>query len=387
MDAHQAVEYNYMCVLQQYLDEGGDPGEADRRGHTALHYAAELNSIAAVRLLCGYGASSYVRDKRGFTATMRAAELGFAAVVEELMLRGHSVAAAHHSKCPGGPSLVMLACGPGSGHADVLRLLLSAGESVRYATSGGCDTALHTAVRSNNFDAVVLLQGAGADMRARTAHGDTVLHTAARGGSAPLTEYIARYGGVDVNALNLGGETALHCALRGGSVRCAGVLLRCGVETSTRDIHGRALINYMAEAPVSTFQALPVDWAAPQWCDQRGSTLLHLAVLADNAELTQFLCLSGLNVNVTDARGDTPLHLAVMMGRVLMVDALLHSGASTMIRNKEKETARDLNCVAPATAYRETEVQKGISRVLDKYQDDLRLSREDVAAWAGLVRV
>lgn len=387
MEAHQAVEYNYMCVLQRYLEEGGDPGEVDRDGQTALHYAVELNSIAAVRLLCGYGASSYVRDNRGFSATMRAADLGFSSVVEELMLRGHSVSAAHHSQCPGGPSLVMLACGPSKGHVEVLSLLLSAGVSVRYATSGGCDTALHTAVRSKNFDAVVLLQGAGADMRARTAHGDTVLHAAARGGGAPLTEYIARYGGVDVNALNVDGETALHCALRSGSVPCMGALLRCGVDTSTRDMHGRALINYMAEAPVCTFRALAVNWVSPKWCDQRGSTLLHLAVLADNAELTQFLCLQGLNVNATDAKGDTPLHLAVMMGRVLMVDALLHSGASTMIRNKEKETARDLNCVAPATAYRETEVQKGISRVLDKYQDDLRLSREDVAAWAGLVRV
>ena len=59
----------------------------------------------------------------------------------------------------------------------------------------------------------------------------------------------------------------------------------------------------------------------------RGSTLLHEAVEADQADVVQLLLLHGLSPDPKGKNGNTPLHIAASKGYVLCVGALLDGGA------------------------------------------------------------
>lgn len=59
----------------------------------------------------------------------------------------------------------------------------------------------------------------------------------------------------------------------------------------------------------------------------RGSTLLHEAVEADQADVVQLLLLHGLSPDLKGKNGNTPLHIAASKGHVLCVEALLDGGA------------------------------------------------------------
>ena len=88
---------------------------------------------------------------------------------------------------------------------------------------------------------------------------------------------------------------------------------------------------------------------------QRGNTLMHEAVDADQPDVVQLLLLHGVSPN-TRARGDlTPLHLAASKGYVGCVRALLENGADITLlddhglsawakadRSKRKDTIQRL---------------------------------------------
>lgn len=93
-------------------------------------------------------------------------------------------------------------------------------------------------------------------------------------------------------------------------------------------------------------QAMP-DFAHITQFDARvkggfGDTLLHLAVVQNDAEIATLLLKHGADVNASGEHGYTPLHEAVEQGFIEMVELLLQKGASTSIANDDGQTARDL---------------------------------------------
>ena len=82
----------------------------------------------------------------------------------------------------------------------------------------------------------------------------------------------------------------------------------------------------------------------------RGTTLLHEAVEADQADVIQLILFHGIPPDVRGKNNQTPLHLAAAKGHVLCVQALLEGGADmtlvddlghTVLTKAERSKKRD----------------------------------------------
>ena len=80
-----------------------------------------------------------------------------------------------------------------------------------------------------------------------------------------------------------------------------------------------------------------------------GATLLHLAVLADQRGVVEFLSENGadLRARAKDEHGGTPLHWAAALGRMEMVKLLVDSGADVNAPDDHGYTPLDATSYAP----------------------------------------
>jgi hypothetical protein len=93
-------------------------------------------------------------------------------------------------------------------------------------------------------------------------------------------------------------------------------------------------INATVNAP-----GIPASGAAP----------LHLAVLADQGEIAEFLIEKGadLNAKANDEHGGSPLHWAAALGRIEMTKRLIDAGAEVNARDNHGFTPLDATNYAP----------------------------------------
>lgn len=139
---------------------------------TALHIAIQRGEVDMATRLLAAGAPVNTRDSSGSTPLEHAAALGSEGLVSALLARKANARA-------GGASLTPLRAAIASGHAGVVRQLVSAGASIdmdREPKSG--DTALHAAARSGRAGLVGLLLDAHASLDVRNKHGKTPLDVA-----------------------------------------------------------------------------------------------------------------------------------------------------------------------------------------------------------------
>jgi ankyrin repeat protein len=71
--------------------------------------------------------------------------------------------------------------------------------------------------------------------------------------------------------------------------------------------------------------------------DQRGQSLLHLAVRSKSKHVVHLLLDYGINANLQDRYGETPLHIATQMGSIDIVHTLLAYGVDINAKNKKDE--------------------------------------------------
>ena len=79
-------------AVEDFLDVGKDPNEADGQGRTALHYAAGTGNEEILGLLAAGGADLGVVDAKGNTALHYAAGYGRPGAARALLERGASPA-------------------------------------------------------------------------------------------------------------------------------------------------------------------------------------------------------------------------------------------------------------------------------------------------------
>ncbi len=91
-----------------------------------------------------------------------------------------------------------------AGQEEIVRLLLDHGAVVGRTNERGW-TALHFGVGATTA-AIRMLIRAGADVNARSLHGDTPLHQAVERGAVEVTELLVR-AGASLTAVNIGGHT------------------------------------------------------------------------------------------------------------------------------------------------------------------------------------
>jgi hypothetical protein len=176
-----------------------------------------------------------------------------------------------------------------------------ASTSFAQSAPASAPDALVTAAIKGDVETVKVMVGAGADVNARTSHGETAIMAAALKGSVDSLKVLLS-AKANVNASNKDGNTALlFAALKGGaeSVRIL-IAAKADVLSANRD----------------------------------GDTALTLAARKPDTEALRLLLAAGADVNAQeDTQGKSALMEAASNGNVSAVETLIAAGADANLRS------------------------------------------------------
>jgi len=172
------VGNNHMAKI--LLDQGADPGIADKDGWRPLHFAAERGSTDLVKELISSGADPEIQDKNDWRPIHVAAWNGHADTIKQLLSDGCNPEVTDKE----GWQAIRFAAW--KGHTDVVRSLVEAGANVHAATKlwSGIHEAQH--VRPSGLYSLNEWTG-------------QALHLAAMAASVPIISLLLN-AGIDINA-------------------------------------------------------------------------------------------------------------------------------------------------------------------------------------------
>jgi len=157
-----------------------------------------------------------------------------------------------------------------------------------------------------------------------------------------LKWFIAK--GADVNAEEYG-DTPFLVAVQGANFGVAEFLLSRGAnpEPGLRYLE-QAVKN---EPTIEIIQFLVSKGADVKTKNERGDTLLHLAMMRGSPEVVKFLVSKGADVNAKDSNGGTPLHWVAgermhTREHVEVAKFLVSQGADVNAKNSNGETPLDV---------------------------------------------
>ncbi|MGH9023915.1 MAG: ankyrin repeat domain-containing protein [Acidimicrobiia bacterium] len=133
-------------------------------------------------------------------------------------------------------------------HPARVRQILERGAAVDAVAEDGATPLITAAGQDDdaNFDLVLMLVDAGANIRSVDANGETALHHAAASGSRSVVGYLVAQG-ADVDRPNLAGMTALHLAIGQGDVETVQCLLMLGANPNAVENTGSTAASMLAQ--------------------------------------------------------------------------------------------------------------------------------------------
>ncbi len=173
----------------------------------------------------------------------------------------------------------------------------------------------------------------------------TLLHAAAEGGDAPLSDMLAALG-ANVDAVDSNGRAPIHLAVQndsGAPLAVVASLVKNGADVNATDQCGRTALHLAAEkGTADVVEALLQVGAEVNSQDEDGKTPLQFTLDTGNCtpEVALTLVKKGGEelMKKQDNAGRTVLHSAVEKGYVDTVDFLLSNKADPDHRNKDGKT-------------------------------------------------
>ncbi len=259
---------------------------------------------------------------------------------------------------------------------EVKRILTADPGSVHDRDRQG-RTTLHLAAQRANLEMVNVLLEHGADVNARTSHGQTPLfsvgmvgenhkkeryaaggeiavllvnkgarvHISDKQGKSLLfhaafygNAHVARLvldGGVPVDSRSKGGTTAMHEAAWTGHINILELLLEKGGDINAVNKQGQTPI--FGSAWTNKVEVARFLLARGAKLKKSGRTPLHLAAQHGQIEISAFFLNEGVSVNANSDIG-TPLHQAAWTGKHEYVAWILKQGAKTEAKNRYGNT-------------------------------------------------
>lgn len=298
----------------------------DDRSMTPLHIAANTSSTRAVRRLLQLGADPNLRntdaDGNGWSAIFYAAvpkrpKFNNKSIIKALVTYGAVV----NCTCVDQSTPLHLAIAHGASHAA--RALVDCGADITARNAHG-ETVLHIAVLAGTEynDLVPWLVELGADVNWTDGKkNETPIFYAVRGFFHPQSlEKVKQliFHGANLHLKNLGGLTPLALAARSCYPGIIRVLLEQGASTKSRDIHGNSPLHNALELHhvnvknVYHVVVLLIEHGADvNSRNELGQTPLHVAAAKNWAisplwEVAKALMIAGADPNATAVNGKSP---------------------------------------------------------------------------------
>ena len=257
------------------IDKGADVNLQDHQGYTALHHAVKSENFDALSCLVHNGA-----DVNLFTSYEHSTPL-------------------------------MLACQSDFLNMDAINFLLNKGADVNLQDHKGY-TALHHAVKSENFDALSCLVHNGADVNLFTSYEhSTPLMLACQSDflNMDAINFLLNKG-ADVNLQDHEGYTALHHAVESEKFDAISCLVHNGADVNLQDRNGQSALHF-ASSDICCSRLIQ-NLADVNMGDNDNCTPLMHASWNSNVKKVAMLIENGAKVDLQDMNGNTALHHAVL---------------------------------------------------------------------------
>ena len=349
-------------VLETLIEAGADVNDRNELGQTVLENALRTPAdrvTDVVRRLLDLGADA---NEPG-VLDLAAQQGDNAELIAVLLAAGADV----NAPSPNSRRFPLHAAAAYGGGPGVIATLVAGGAVVDAHDSRGMTPLLRAAEAKMPANVAALIQ-AGADVHARTRHGDGPLHLAA---VWPPGSYSRRddprepdtlmvialaAAGADIDARNDRGETPLHVATRNRHRPVADRLLALGADPAAADGLGRpprpAVCDWMG-----SFRFAAAPWESVVGClragadvharNEDGETPLHRLATSGKpdgypvARVINAFVEAGADLNARDRRGRTPLHYAAELPAAVAaekVGSLLAAGAAANARDNRGST-------------------------------------------------
>lgn len=346
-------------AIQALIRAGACANKTDENGLTPLMILMQnkkLNpslAMKGIRALLDNGANPNISDGNGSFPLHYACRNGYSEIARILLEKGANVDARTNSK-------TALYLSVQSMQIDSIRVLLSFKASMDLEDEDSL-TPLHLCSKLHYLEGLKCLVMAGADPNKTTAEGDTCLHLSAysRGykvsqviealqsygallnlpnekGDQPIHTHIAKkrmdgvraliHCGCDIDAISKSNQSPLMAACDNGHIESVIMLLRRGADVNWENESKHTALFYFADSETTSIRILRLlirAGANIYHRDKDGDTVLHEAVLGNNATITRFLLTRGTEINSRNNALETPLFQAAKNGFSETVKVLL----------------------------------------------------------------
>ncbi|KAL3880297.1 hypothetical protein ACJMK2_032545 [Sinanodonta woodiana] len=375
--AHYAALSGNVAVLCYLIDRGVDPWCTTSEGDTLLHMACMNGHFDMTKYL----AETYPNmlngdDSHKHSAAHHAAESGNVTVLSYLIDRGIDPMC----RTSEGDTLLHIACL--AGQLDITKYLVETYPNMLNEVDSTMHTANHHAAENGNVAILSYLIDRGTDPWCMTSKGDTLLHMACMNGQLIMTKYLVETYPDMLNSVDNKKHTAAHHAALSGNVSVLCYLIDRGTDPWCTTSEGDSLLHmacmngqlemtkYLAEtypdlmndddshkhsaahhAAVSGDVAVLhylIERGANPWCrTSDGETLLHIACLAGQLDMTQFLVETYPDMlRKVDSYERTVAHHAAISGNVAVLSYLIDHGTDTWCKTSQGARLLHIACHA-----------------------------------------
>ncbi|HEX9726122.1 MAG TPA: ankyrin repeat domain-containing protein [Vicinamibacteria bacterium] len=210
------------------------------------------------------------------------------------------------------------------GRCNILRRILEADSPVEEILAA---EALAWALHNEHGECVQSLEAAGADLRAVSRAGETVLTMTAHDGDIAFLEVLISFG-LDPNSPNGNGRTALIRAVEAKRPKSIRALLKSGADVNVTDLDGWTPLAYAVRDGRHTLVRLLIESGADvNRPTKTGWTPLTFAATEGHGRVLRTLLAARADPNTASEASLTPLMRAAQRGDRRMVQTLLRAGA------------------------------------------------------------
>lgn len=268
-----------------------------KHGNTLLHYAIQSGRVDLLELLLSKGNCHNTTNDYGETALHVAVKKNKYDIAR-ILLR-HDATDANVMDCNGNSPLHS-AVSVDIPNLKIVRLLLDNGANPNVRANEESDVPLYNPVIHNNHQLMRLLINKGADVNAKDAGGNPLLHIAvedAVGWDSPVssdivipTVRILLESGADIDALDNNGKPILYTAVHAFKPAIFNMLINKGAKINSQDSDGKTALHYAAEENhIRVIKFLLAHGADKRIRDKNNDPPFNLALFNRNEEAAGLL--------------------------------------------------------------------------------------------------